>query len=124
VANQGDQWIELFNPGPANADLSGWTLRSGANGTVYRFPQGTTVRKGTFLMLYGKQTALVFSETGGTLSLLNPAGAVIETVTYPALATNISYSRDQAGRWSTSPTTPGTPNMVLIPATPGGPILE
>lgn len=125
AANQGDQWIELFNVGPANVDLTAWTLRSGGTNSVsYRFPQGTILRQGTFLVLYGKQSGLVLTEAGGTLALLNPAGTVMETVTYPALQTNASYGRGPAGRWGVGLPTPGTPNNLLLPApivpTPGG----
>jgi uncharacterized protein YraI len=126
VADQGDQWLELHNAGTSNVNLNGWALRVGANGPTYRFTQGTNLKRGEFLVLYGKQTGLVLSETGGTLALLNAAGAVVDTVTYPALNANVTYNRNQTGGWAGGTPSPNAPNTALVPAgpLPGEPVPE
>ena len=118
TTDQGDQWLELHNAGTSNVNLNGWALRVGANGPTYRFTQGTNLKRGEFLVLYGKQTGLVLSETGGTLSLLNAAGAVVDTVTYPALTATVTYNRNQAGGWAGGSPSPNAPNTALVPAGP------
>ena len=41
-------WIELFNRGDADADLSGWAMTDGIR---FRFPAGTLLKAGQFLVL-------------------------------------------------------------------------
>ena len=48
--NPFDDWFELFNPGPNDADLSGCVLSDGTN--VWTVPQGTLVNSGGFLVVW------------------------------------------------------------------------
>ena len=45
VVTKGEEndWVELFNPGEADVDISGWTAADDGNKTPITFTQGTTV---------------------------------------------------------------------------------
>lgn len=44
--DESEEFVELFNPGAAPVDLSGWELR----GAVYTFPLGTVIEPGAYLV--------------------------------------------------------------------------
>lgn len=44
-------WVELYNPGPNTADLSGWTFSDGDDTHAYTIPAGTTVAAGEYVVL-------------------------------------------------------------------------
>ena len=50
-----DEFVELYNPGTADANVGGWRLRSANNGTTVTalatLPAGTVIRPGCFYLL-------------------------------------------------------------------------
>jgi hypothetical protein len=113
AVDEPDEWIELHNPGPVSADLSGWFLDDGEGGSEpYGMPDGTVLQPGAFLVLPGRTTGLVLDDSGDTVRLLNPEGmVVVDTVSFGELAPNASYSRDEDGLWHADwPPSPGLPN--------------
>lgn len=89
------QYIELFNRGQAEVDLSGWSL---AKGVKFAFPAGTKLAAGGYLVVcrdtnvfagnYGKQIAALgnfagkLSHRGDKIELKNAAGFFIDEVKY------------------------------------------
>lgn len=93
-------WIELYNASGAGADISGYKIydSGGQSGSKPKkvFPQGTTIpSRGFFVVVTddGSASGFGLSSSGETVWLENAAGTVIDTVTFPALATNKSYGR-------------------------------
>jgi hypothetical protein len=88
------QFVELFNPNAAAVDISAWSL---ADQVTFRFPQGTRIPAGGYLVA-GKDPKLLesiygitgvvgpwegkISGKGGFLSLLDSRGDLIEEVAY------------------------------------------
>jgi hypothetical protein len=116
-ANPWDEWIELHNAGSTAVDLGGWFLDDAAFGSrPYQFRAGTVLQPGEFAVLYGKDTGIDLENSGDTARLLNPAGELVDSVPFGALAIDTSISRDEAGVWHTDwLPSPGAPNL---PATP------
>lgn len=116
-ADERDEWIELFNEGTGDVNLGGWTLANGQQeNMLYRIPQGTVLPPGMILVLYQRETGLVLDDAGGGVWLLGPKGGVRDSVTYPSLAPNASYSRDSQGIWHADwPPSPGLPNIPSVP---------
>lgn len=52
VVTKGEEndWVELFNPGEADVDISGWTAADDGNKTPITFTQGTTVPAGGYFV--------------------------------------------------------------------------
>ena len=117
--NDQDEWIELFNPGATAVNLSGWYLDTGRNTARYRLPRAANVPAGGYLVLFRKTTGLALNDRGGTVRLLRPDRSVADSVTFPALDPDTSYSRDDAGVWRRNlPPTPGQPNQGIISPPP------
>ena len=117
--NDQDEWIELFNPAATAVNLSGWYLDTGRNTPRYRLPRLTTVPAGGFLVLFRKTTGLALNDRGGTVRLLRPDRSVADSVTFPALNPDASFSRGRAGGWHDDwPPTLGQPNEGIITPPP------
>jgi hypothetical protein len=125
VVDAGDEWIELYNPGLAPVDLSGWTLEI-VGGESYALPQGTVMKPGGLKLLYQLETGLLLNDLGGELQLLSPNGRVVDRVGYDGMAPDASYSRDDQGLWHADwVPTPGRPNRSAVPeASPGEAIAQ
>lgn len=87
------EYVELFNAGDADVDLSGWKL---TDGIKYECPFDTTLKAGDYLVV-AKDSALMkefyglngvgeykksLSNSGDTIKLLNREGELVDEVTY------------------------------------------
>jgi hypothetical protein len=117
-ANAQDEWIELRNPTGRPVDVSRWTIEAPGRrvSQIYRLPRGTALPANGHLVLFQRETRLVLDDQGGTLRLLDAKGALIDSVRYPALRADQSYSRDADGDWHADwPPSPGQPNAAVSP---------
>ena len=115
--DQGDQWIELYNPGRAGIDIGGWWLETGREPQdVYLVPAHTVIEPGGFLVLYGSDTGVVLDAEQGGAWLIAPGRRTIDRMSYDHAEDGVSFSRDNRGRWrdSGSPT-PGSANGPALP---------
>ena len=109
----GDEWVELANLTSRALDVGSWYLDTGPNTRAYQIRRGTRIAAGGFLVLYRSHSGLDLSDDGGRVRLLNPRRRVIDTVEYPALAADASYSRIDAHTWTDAwPPSPGKANGV------------
>ena len=104
-------WIELYNSGITQIDLSGMCLSEDLNNAPWRFPNGTILAPGGFLLVWGGRGSgpdmlhANFSPNagGGTLTLLAVNGAtVIDQITFDKQIRDVSYGRvpDGGSTWS------------------------
>lgn len=127
-AGTANQWIELANTSASPVDISHLELLShGSNGnqpvllsaTAQIGPSGffvifvdqvSTTGAGVFrLFPGGQQLDLIDGDTGATL----------DSVAYPALSLDFSYSRSAGGVWEITGTpTPGAPNVITTSGSP------
>jgi len=108
-----DEWIEIYNAGPVDVDLSGWFVDDGVGGSApYEVPEGTMLRSGAFALFYGRDTGVVLDDGGDEVRLLGPDGAMVDAVAFGALAPGASYSRGEDGTWHADwMPSPGAPNL-------------
>jgi len=111
TASSADEWIELFNPGSAAIDLSGWTLTDGGDIHV---ALGGIIGAGGFFLLERTDDGTVsdipadqiytgsLSNGGERLQLLDPSGQVIDT------------ANGDGGPWPAGSTTPVALSMERI----------
>jgi hypothetical protein len=124
-----DDWIELYNRGTSTYDLSGAFLSDNRSSNLkYKFPVGTTLAAGQFLVV--NETTLGFSmSSSGELIVLTAADSIsgLDFYDFKQEAPDTSEGRtpDGMGRWAKFPTpTPGASNTgaLAVPAgLPGGP---
>jgi hypothetical protein len=110
TANELDEWVELYNAGPVPVDLAGWQVADGAvdSSTPYRIAADMVLDPGAFLVLYRQKTGLELGDGGDTVRLLDPAGQVVDSVTFGEIGADASYARGRAGGWYVTPLpTPG-----------------
>ena len=119
-------WIELYNPGPLDANLGGWFLTdSAANPAKWQFPV-LTLGANSYLLVWASSknrtnpvaplhTNFKMGKSGGYLGLYDSHTNVVSAFspTYPAQTSDISYGRDRVdssllGFFSTP--TPGAQN--------------
>ena len=120
LASRQDEWIELHNAGRAAVNLGGWTLDNGRNdGPAYRIPRGVVLKPGAFRVFYRAQLGFSLDDAGGIVRLRDAKGRVVDTVTYPAMLPDASYSRDLIGFWHADwPPSPGESNLSAAQVTP------
>jgi hypothetical protein len=78
-----DEFIEIANLGPIDANLSGWKLDDMPNGgsNPYTLPS-RVLKPGEHAVFYASQTNVLLSDGGDTVRLLNPNNVIKDAHTY------------------------------------------
>ena len=90
-------WIEIHNPTGADVPLDGWLIHD-ADGSAYRFEDGTGVSAGEFLVLYASDSEgaghvpFKLDNDGDSVSLVRPDNSFIQ-VDVPASVADWAFSR-------------------------------
>ncbi len=102
------EWVEVWNPSDQTIDLSGWKINK------FSVPMGTSIAAGGRMMFEKNLTHQVLRNTGDTVRLLDPNGAIAASVTYPKLKNGQSYSVRDGAYCITDDATPGEENTCVI----------
>ena len=111
-------WVELHNTGSAAEDISGYILSDNVGNDKYRFPQGTVIPAGGYLVVYCSELAQAediapfgLSQLGGESLVLKNAGGMIVEIVYSPAAEALGSMALMDSDWSfTSESTPGYEN--------------
>lgn len=115
-------WIELYNSSGSSVDISGWGLTDkAAKPYKFKFADGTSVPAGGRILIFCDSTAgasntaiapFSLSTGGETVTLSDKDGNAVSTVTFGAIAADVSYGQypDGSGEFFTLPCTPDQPN--------------
>jgi hypothetical protein len=76
LANSNDEWIELYNPGTTDVNLSGWTLRDAGNNVLFTFSNCTDPPQPLSNCVIRAQDFLILVKTSG--SITNAVGEILE----------------------------------------------
>jgi hypothetical protein len=96
-------FVELYNHGNSDVDLSGCFLSDKLDTNRFQFPTNTWIPARGFLMLDENQLGFRLSAAGGKIILRNAnLTRVLDAVNYDAQENGIAYGRwpDGADRWS------------------------
>jgi hypothetical protein len=109
-----DDWFELYNPGTAAANISGWKmLDNDDTHTPYVFPAGTVMAPGAFLVVDTGTTGFSFGlGAADSVRIFDASGRLVDSYTWTAHATT-TYGRcpDGTGAFvTTGSSTKGTAN--------------
>ncbi len=117
----GRDWIELYNPTDAEADVSGYGVTDDATDAdrLYRLPSGTTIAARGFLALRQQDQNDDGFEFGigcagdESITLAAPDGGLLDAVTLPALGDRYAWGRlpDGEGGFTLTMPTRGAPNQ-------------
>lgn len=105
-----DEFIELYNSGDEAVDLTGWIIQD-ASGTDYVL--SGSIGAGRYLTWYRSDTKISLNNSGDSVTLVQPDGKTVETVSYADNADDdLSYARNSQGNWAwTNQPTPYTANQ-------------
>lgn len=113
--NDNPDWIEVYNSGAVDMDISGYILNDkdvAAGG--FSIPGGTVITAGGFYRVDANTSGESISSGGEDVSLAEPDGTVIDLTTTPDMSSNVglTWAReiDGGGEWKISSPTPGTSN--------------
>ena len=121
-----DSWIELYNPGDEDVNLTGMYLSIDAdNLMMWKIPSGTgTVPAKGFKVVWlgsndikSNQAPFKLDCDGGTVYLSDKNGQVITSLNYPEAMSRTSYARktDGGDEWGwTATATPGATNATAV----------
>lgn len=104
-----EEFIELFNCGNADVNLKNWSLRDASKTGHYTFKEDTIVQPRSYLTIMRSTFSFALNNTNESVTLLNPQGTVIDTISYLKSNKDASYSLSLSG-WRWSPLI--TPNAV------------
>ncbi len=118
-----DPWIELYNPFTSTANLAGLYLTDDPFvPDKWPLPPGATLCGGQRLIVWADAEPVegplhanfTLSAAGGSVWLFDAAGLALDSMTYPALGSNVSYGRDPDGSANLAQfvhPTPGAANL-------------
>jgi len=115
ISCRGEEWVELYNPGPSEAVLRGWTLSDDPARASHRLLIDARVPAEGFRVL-GRDEPLPFGVSCGedTLVLLDPHGALVDMVPSRDPGRDLTWGRwpDGEGEWASTEPTPGAANRL------------
>ncbi len=119
-------WIEIFNNGDGNIDLTGYKIydSGGQSGSKPKkeFPSGTVIPPGGFFVIVTDtedESGFGLSGGGETVWFENATGTIIDSIAFPGLEDAQSYGRypDGTANWQILYTvTKGAANSDLVPS--------
>lgn len=116
IGDMNDEFIELYNYGTEEVDLSGYTLTDASyrrSPGLYTFPQGTTIPACGFLVVYSIESGVFQGDGGDGIKLNDSSGRTVDEKSYEkAPGGDVSLSRiPDGGEWNLSSLpTPGEAN--------------
>lgn len=112
VPTDGEEFIELEIVDEGGGYLHGWTVQD-ASGKQFTFDQAVgETHADRYFVLYGDASKIALNNTGDRVDLLNPAGAVVESVEFGSGESGESWSRFESG-WEWGQVSAGEKNVAL-----------
>lgn len=118
-----EDWVELYNYGSSDVDLSGFGFTDNLNNPFkWAFPGGVIIHAGEYLVVWADSASMVgngvhsgwaLGKGGEEIGLFTPEGDPVDTLSFGAQTSDVSEGRCPDGTGSFAPTatpTPGAPN--------------
>ena len=98
ICSGGTDWIELYNAGETEMDLTGFHVQDN-KGTdeEYTFPDGSTIPAKGFLVIEEGTFQFGISGDGDAITVLDETYAKIDEVIVPAMEDGFTYARTEDG---------------------------
>jgi hypothetical protein len=114
-------WIEIFNRGDAEIDLTGWTLTDDISDPFkWELPDGTVVAAGAYLVVFADSdvadgdlhASFNLDKDGGDVAISDPSGVIDSVTNYAPQETDVSWGRasDGGSPWESQSPTPDASN--------------
>lgn len=112
-SDDGNEFVELFNPNDEDIDLNGYKLFVGTK--AYDFPSGFIIKAGGYAVLYDDEMGFTLVNTAGNVSIKSVDESFVgETINYYDAKEGLSWTLI-SGIWQyTNRPTPGLENLPSI----------
>lgn len=114
TTNSADEFIEIYNSGPEEIDLSGWQIDDIISGgsSAFMIPDGTKILTDTYLIFTNLTTKISLNDSSDEANLVDPNGEVRSKIVYTTSKRGQSYSLFGSDwKWTTT-LTPGAVNIL------------
>lgn len=127
-----NDWCELHNAGPTDADLTGWSLSNGRATQRLVFPP-LTLSAGDYLLILcdaesqpvGLHAGFTLDQSGDRLFLANAAGEQVDALGFGPQAAGFTLGRvGEDSTWQLTMPTPDAPNTAASMASPARLVLN
>ena len=110
--DEGNEFIEIFNPNNTDIDLTNYVLYVGANNTKYNFPAGSKIDAGQYLTFSNDEIKFTLLNTTGNVILRSVDDTLIdETPVYDNPGDGMAWALiDNVWQYTDQPT-PGSANV-------------
>lgn len=105
------EFIELYNSGEEEANISGLILRDASQSGSYTLPKDTLIPAHSYLAIFGNVSHIALNNTEETVSLLDPTGVLIDSLRYETTKEGVSLNVADKGFRGGVPT-PGASNQL------------
>lgn len=108
------EFIELYNFGDTEMDLSGFKLDDEDGGSSpYNIPEKTIIKTGDYLVFANWETKISLNNTDDVVRLFDAKNRLVEEVPYDDVIEGASYARSDSDEWSWNmAVTPGKKNII------------
>ena len=114
-AEPATEFIELYNAGGSQVDLTGWKLGDGV-GVVVNYTLSGAINGTSFKLYYGSTTGITLNNDADTVYLYDSNGIIVDNVSWSSTVdegTSIIRATDGGSNWTeTNTSTPGSSNEV------------
>ncbi|MCD6149280.1 lamin tail domain-containing protein [bacterium] len=106
-----NEYIELYNSGDKNIDLSQWILKDSSKSGKFIFPENSLIKSKKFLAVHRADFKFAMNNSGSeTIYFLDPNENIVFSIFYSKAKEDVSYNFNGRGwRWSRF-LTPGAEN--------------
>lgn len=114
--DEGNEYIEVYNPNDEQVILDDYVMRIGKTSYKYvRFPDGMTIPPWGYAVVYNTASIFTLVNTTGAIALETIDGVIVdEGTTYTDPDDDISWARFTDGWYYTNRITPGEVNLVWL----------
>lgn len=106
------EYIELFNPNGTPIDLSNWKVTDATRTGAYVFPDKTSLSAFGYFVITDAEFSFSLNNGKETVTLLDPTGTLVDTVTYTKTTEGASLNWTDTGWRSSQTLTPFKPNIL------------
>lgn len=113
IKDEEGEYLEIFNKSNFKIDLTNWKIEDlEGRTTFYVFPKNTKIEPQSFLVFYRPVTKITLNNDYDGLSLIDPVGKIIYSISYEKALQGQSYNKiNNKWIWSLN-LTPGSKNII------------
>lgn len=113
--DDGDEFIELYNPNDSDVNLSNYILYVGSNNVKYNFPDNSYVKAGEYLAFSNNDIKFTLINTSSNVALRSADDTLIDEIPiYSNLGEGVAWAEISDAWQYTNRPTPGSANLASL----------